>query len=98
MIAPSYNSKATKIAFVVSGEGYVEIVQRNHGEYVKVASKVSAGDAFLVSAGEPVSTSALGGEGIQVLCFGLNVKENRRVFLAGAPFLSSGGSDGDFLG
>ncbi|CAA7394803.1 unnamed protein product [Spirodela intermedia] len=93
MEAPSYNSKATRIALVISGEGYVEMVRRRRREeaaeeggarYEKVRSEVSAGEVFVIPAGQPVVTvAASGGEGLQVLCFGLQAEENRRIFLAG---------------
>ncbi|XP_078429847.1 cupin family protein [Wolffia australiana] len=85
MVAPSYNTRATKIAFVVGGEGYVEMAWPCHesGDYKRVAAKVSTGDVFVIPAGQPVVTVAGTTEGLQILCFGLQAGNNRRIYITG---------------
>ncbi|MQL78119.1 hypothetical protein Taro_010526 [Colocasia esculenta] len=91
MIAPSYNSKATKLVLVTSGDGYIEMAcphlsrrQQGADHYVKVRSKVSPGTVFVIPPGHPVViVAASGGENLQVLCFGLHARGNRKYFLAG---------------
>ncbi|CAA6658533.1 unnamed protein product [Spirodela intermedia] len=80
MEAPSYNSKATRIALVISGEA----TSRWHGGAAAGSSGRGRREVFVIPAGQPVVTvAASGGEGLQVLCFGLQAEENRRIFLAG---------------
>lgn len=61
-----------------------EAAEEGGVRYEKVRSEVAAGDVFVIPAGQPVVTVASsGGEGLQVLCFGLHAEDNRRIFLAG---------------
>ncbi|CAN0898140.1 Vicilin Pis v 3.0101 [Linum grandiflorum] len=97
MAGPFYNSKATKIAYVVDGEGYLEMAcphvsssrgsesqQQGHGQtYGKVSSKLARGIVFIVPAGHPVAVVASANKDLQVLCFEVNAQGNFRFPLAG---------------
>lgn len=93
-MGPYYNSKSTKIAMVVSGNGYYEMAcphlsqqgQSQQGQgtsYRKVSAHVSAGDVFVVPAGHPIVTVASKKENLQVVCFELCAQNNQRYPLAG---------------
>lgn len=51
--------------------------------YQKMRSRLSCGTAFLVPAGHPVSIVASGNQNLQLICFEINARDNRRLFLAG---------------
>lgn len=89
MIAPYYNSRSTKVAFVVGGRGYFEMAcpHLSEGEgdqqYAKVRAHLSEGDAFVVPAGHPVVMVAAGDSDLQLASFGINGGFNQKHFLAG---------------
>nr|XP_010911186.2 63 kDa globulin-like protein [Elaeis guineensis] len=101
MIAPNYNTEATKIAIVVGGKGDVQIVcphlsrqqeegrgreeeeQQRGRHYQRVQSEVSRGTVFIVPAGHPSVAVSSRNENLEVLCFGINAKNNHRTWLAG---------------
>ncbi|KAH6808910.1 hypothetical protein C2S51_026693 [Perilla frutescens var. frutescens] len=91
MIAPYYNSRSTKIAFVVGGSGYLEMAcphlstqRKKHGaRYDKVRARLSVGDAFVVPAGHPVAIVASGESELKLASFGINGAFNHKHFLAG---------------
>ncbi|CAN0898122.1 Vicilin Cor a 11.0101 [Linum grandiflorum] len=98
MAGPFYNSKATKISYVVGGEGYLEMACPHVGtgrqtihttsgsqsqKYGKVRSQLRRGTVFIVPAGHPVVTVASANNNLQVLCFEVNAQGNFRFPLAG---------------
>jgi mannose-6-phosphate isomerase-like protein (cupin superfamily) len=93
MIEPYYNSRSTKLAYVVGGSGYIEMAcphlssshQRGgYGQkYEKVRAHVSVGDIFVVPAGHPVVMVASAESGLQLASFGINGAFNKKHFLAG---------------
>lgn len=91
MTIPYYNSKATKISIVVDGEGYFEMAcphlsqqQQERGpSYQKVSSPLKRGTVVVVPAGHPSVAVASNNQNLQLLCFELNSKNNKRYPLAG---------------
>lgn len=95
MAGPYYNSRATKIAVVVEGNGYFEMAcphlsssppgstGRSSGRYQKVRAKLSRGDVIVAPAGHPIAAVASGDENLQILCFKINARNNEKVLLAG---------------
>ncbi|CAA6653705.1 unnamed protein product [Spirodela intermedia] len=57
--------------------------QQRQVHYQKMRSRLSCGTAFLVPAGHPVSIVASSNQNLQVICFEINARDNRRLFLAG---------------
>nr|B4X640.2 RecName: Full=Vicilin Pis v 3.0101; AltName: Full=7S globulin; AltName: Full=7S seed storage protein; AltName: Full=7S vicilin-like protein Pis v 3; AltName: Full=Vicilin Pis v 3; AltName: Allergen=Pis v 3.0101; Flags: Precursor [Pistacia vera] len=95
MSGPFYNSRATKIAIVVSGEGRLEIAcphlssSKNSGQeksgpsYKKLSSSIRTDSVFVVPAGHPFVTVASGNQNLEILCFEVNAEGNIRYTLAG---------------
>ncbi|KAL0458170.1 UNVERIFIED_CONTAM: Vicilin-like antimicrobial peptides 2-2 [Sesamum latifolium] len=97
MTAPYYNSKATKIALVVDGEGYFEMAcphmsqsrgsyqgeTRGRPSYQRVTSRLRRGTVVIVPAGHPFVAVASSNQNLQVLCFEVNAKNNEKFPLAG---------------
>ncbi|KAI3975404.1 hypothetical protein MKX01_004491 [Papaver californicum] len=95
MAGPYYNSKATKIAMVVEGNGYFEMAcphlssyssgsaGRSSASYQKVRAKLSRGDVIVAPAGHPIATVASNDQNLQILCFEINARNNEKVLLAG---------------
>ncbi|NP_001291343.1 vicilin-like antimicrobial peptides 2-2 precursor [Sesamum indicum] len=97
MTAPHYNSKATKIALVVDGEGYFEMacphMSRSRGSYQgetrgrpsyqRVASRLTRGTVVIIPAGHPFVAVASSNQNLQVLCFEVNANNNEKFPLAG---------------
>lgn len=96
MAAPFYNSRSTKVAVVVAGEGYIEIacphVSRSSSErrhqggsaaYHKVSSRIRTDSVYIVPAGHPVATVASQNNNLEVVCFEINAEGNIRFPLAG---------------
>lgn len=90
MIGPYYNSRATKVAVVVDGEGYFEMACPHVGResqtgstYQKISSRLRRGTVFVVPAGHPVASVASRNSNLQVLCFEVNARGNTRYPLAG---------------
>ncbi|XP_030493178.2 vicilin Cor a 11.0101-like [Cannabis sativa] len=97
MSAPFYNSRATKIAFVVKGEGSLEMAcphiksdqgragqrQGDKQDIERVTGQLRRGVVFVVPAGHPVTTIASGNSNLQIVCFEVNAEGNVRYPLAG---------------
>ncbi|WCJ21566.1 Conglutin beta 2 [Euphorbia peplus] len=99
MAGPFYHSKATKIAIVLDGEGYIEMAaphisgRSEHGSsserpseqggYEKVSSNLRPWTVFVVPAGHPVATVASGNKNLVILCFEVNAQGSNRYALAG---------------
>ncbi|CAN1233185.1 Vicilin Cor a 11.0101 [Linum perenne] len=94
MAGPFYNSKAMKIAYVVEGEGYLEMAcphispsSSSHGSgqmtYGKVRSQLNKGTVFVVPTGHPVAMVASRHESLQIVCFAVNGQGNFKFSLAG---------------
>ncbi|KAI3910791.1 hypothetical protein MKW98_030599 [Papaver atlanticum] len=95
MAGPYYNSRATKIAVVVEGNGYFEMAcphlsssssgstGRSSARYQKVRAKLSRGDVIVAPAGHPIAAVASGDQNLQILCFEINARNNEKVLLAG---------------
>lgn len=87
MSVPYYNSKAIKVALVVDGRGYLEIVspyvsdRRRQGReeqekdvsYQRLSAQLSDGQGFVVPAGHPFVVVADHGQDLRVLCFDINI-------------------------
>lgn len=98
-MAPYYNSRATKIAFVVDGEGFFEMAcphissrrgggrwpreEGNRPDIERVTGRLRRGVVFVVPPGHPVTTIASGNTNLQILCFEVNAKGNAKYPLAG---------------
>ncbi|KAB2050662.1 hypothetical protein ES319_A12G003200v1 [Gossypium barbadense] len=98
MSAPFYNSRAIKIAIVVKGEGYFEMVsppvspkssqedsagRKSGSRYQKISSRLRSDTVFVVPAGHPFVTVASRNNNLEILCFEVNIENNVRYLLAG---------------
>ncbi|KAL4367746.1 hypothetical protein GQ457_05G002820 [Hibiscus cannabinus] len=89
MTAPFFNSRAIKIAIVVQGEGYLEMVTPDSGRrksgssYQKISSRLRPDTVFVVPAGHPFVTVASTRTNLEILCFEVNIENNVRYLLAG---------------
>lgn len=98
MSAPFYNSRAIKIAIVVKGEGYFEMVsppvspkssqedsggRKSGSRYQKISSRLRPDTVFVVPAGHPFVTVASRNNNLEILCFEVNIENNVRYLLAG---------------
>ncbi|XP_047308033.1 vicilin Cor a 11.0101-like [Impatiens glandulifera] len=93
MTAPLFNSKATKIVFVIRGEGYFELAspqshdhqkqQDGSTSYEKVSAKLRKGVIYVVPAGHPVITVSHGSQNLELLCLDVNGLQNEKNTLAG---------------
>ncbi|KAK6913967.1 Cupin 1 [Dillenia turbinata] len=97
MMAPFFNSKATKIVYVVEGDGSFEILSpqgqgspfQSRGEvtktvhYEKFNGRLLPGVMVVVPAGYPVTFVASQSENLQLVAFGVNAQNNEKHFLAG---------------
>ncbi|XVE65974.1 hypothetical protein DITRI_Ditri08aG0044000 [Diplodiscus trichospermus] len=55
------------------------------GEYKKVKARLSPGDVFVFPTGHPFTFVASKNENFQAIGFGINARNNQRIFLAGTP-------------
>ncbi|XVE81649.1 hypothetical protein DITRI_Ditri15bG0082200 [Diplodiscus trichospermus] len=53
------------------------------GEYKKVKAQLSPGDVFVLPAGHPITVVASKNENLKAIAFGINARNNERIFLAG---------------
>ncbi|KAK4478106.1 hypothetical protein RD792_017371 [Penstemon davidsonii] len=99
MIAPYYNSKSTRLVFVVGGSGQFEMAcphiasqsqwrkerqeTRSDLHYEKVSARLSVGDAFIIPAGHPISIISSKDSKLQLAGFGIKASFNQKYFLAG---------------
>ncbi|KAK4478107.1 hypothetical protein RD792_017372 [Penstemon davidsonii] len=99
MIAPYYNSKSTRLVFVVGGSGQFEMAcphiasqsqwrkerqeTRSDVHYEKVSARLSVGDAFIIPAGHPISIISSKDSKLQLAGFGIKASFNQKYFLAG---------------
>ncbi|PON55226.1 Bicupin, oxalate decarboxylase/oxidase [Parasponia andersonii] len=94
MTAPAYNSRATKISFVVDGEGFFEMAcphvsseqgggGRSRHSFERVTGRLRRGVVFVVPAGHPLTAITSGNTNLQILCFEVNAKGNVKYPLAG---------------
>ncbi|GMI98756.1 hypothetical protein HRI_003544900 [Hibiscus trionum] len=89
MNAPFFNSRAIKIAIVVQGQGYLEMVSPGSGgrksgsSYQKISSRLRPDTVFVVPAGHPFVTVASINSNLEILCFEVNIENNVRYLLAG---------------
>lgn len=108
MVAPFFESEATKIAVVVEGDGEFEMVcphlsssqgqkerkeeeseseseseEQKRNQYQKIRSRLTQGTVFVIPAGHPTAIVASRDSNLQVVCFEVNAKNSRKVFLAG---------------
>ncbi|PIA56046.1 hypothetical protein AQUCO_00700403v1 [Aquilegia coerulea] len=82
MIGPYYNSRSTKIAMVVNGNG--EKGQRGStSTYQKMSGRISRGDVYVTPAGHPFVAVASNDENLEVVMFEINARYNHRYQLAG---------------
>ncbi|XP_047308118.1 vicilin Cor a 11.0101-like [Impatiens glandulifera] len=89
MTAPLFNSKATKIVFVIKGEGYFELAspqshdQQKQHAYEKVSGQLRKGVIYVVPAGHPVITVSHGSQNLELLSLEVNGLKNEKNTLAG---------------
>ncbi|PQQ16920.1 sucrose-binding protein-like [Prunus yedoensis var. nudiflora] len=99
MVGPYFNSRATKISFVLDGEGYFEMAsphvsstgrqeqqpqpQKSSPWYQKISGNLRRGAVFVAPAGHPVTAIASRNSNLQIICFEVNAHDNIRVPLAG---------------
>lgn len=98
MTAPLYYSKATKIAMVTEGTGRLEIVtpymsrgesKKSSPTYERVSAHLRPGVVFVVPSGHPFVIVASDKQNLQILCFEVNARGNRKFNFAGiyVPFI-----------
>ncbi|CAA0823072.1 cupin family protein [Striga hermonthica] len=93
MVAPYYNSRSTKLVFVVGGSGQYEMAcphlseQSKHNSqgvrYGRVSARLSIGDAFVIPAGHPIAIVASQHSNLQLASFGIKGSFDQKHFLAG---------------
>ena len=95
MLGPYYNSRATKISFVVDGEGFFEmacphISSSEHSTgggtgraFQRVSGHLRRGTVFVAPAGHPIAAVASPASNLQVVCFEVGGTGNLRFPLAG---------------
>ncbi|XP_054796519.1 vicilin Cor a 11.0101-like [Prosopis cineraria] len=94
MSAPLYYTKAIKIGMVTEGIGEVEVVTPHMSEeqqkrkkssprYRRVSGRLRPGVVFVVPAGHPFVTMASRESNLQILCFEVNARGNKRLAFAG---------------
>lgn len=96
MVGPIYNSRATKIAVVVQGEGYFEMAcphlaskftssheTRIGSSYQKVRSKLRRGMVLVIPPGHPFVGVTSTNQNLQIVGFNVNTRDNEIVPLAG---------------
>nr|DAD26215.1 TPA_asm: hypothetical protein HUJ06_027683 [Nelumbo nucifera] len=96
MLAPLYNTRLTRIAFVVKGSGWWEMAclhissQNQRGregegdgvQYEKGNSRVSSNTGFIIPLGHVFTVVASEKENLQIIVFGVNAQDNKRNFIA----------------
>ncbi|KAL3827979.1 hypothetical protein ACJIZ3_016781 [Penstemon smallii] len=95
MTAPLYNTKSTKIAVVVEGEGYFEMAcphlsqPQSEGStsrgpsYQKVTTPLRQGTVVVIPAGHPSVVVASKNQNLQIVGFEINGSNNEKIPLAG---------------
>ncbi|KAJ8630721.1 hypothetical protein MRB53_024044 [Persea americana] len=97
MLAPYFNSKAFKVALVVDGKGYWELVspygsgrsgegrewQEESVSYQRLRAQLSDGNGLVVPPGHPSAIVADRGQDLRVLLFGIHAEKNQELWLAG---------------
>ena len=93
MTAPLYNSKATMIALVIDGEGNFEMAcphissgskkKQSSSTYQRISASLRPGVVFVVPAGHPFVTVASKKNNLQIICFVVNARGNKRLTFAG---------------
>jgi len=90
-----YNSHATKIAFVIDGKGHLQIVcphissrsQAKHGKSSpsnhRISAELKPRMVFVVPPGHPFVTVSSGKENLQIICFEINARDNKKFTFAG---------------
>ncbi|MCL7045940.1 hypothetical protein MKW94_016751 [Papaver nudicaule] len=80
MMAPFYNSKSTRFVMIVKGQGYFEMACVH---YQRISAQLRPRTAFIIPAGHPTTIVASKNENLQMVVFGINVRDNQKNFLAG---------------
>ncbi|KAI4349485.1 hypothetical protein L6164_010068 [Bauhinia variegata] len=93
MTAPLYNSLATNVALVIDGKGDFEMAcphisfssegRSSSATYQRVSARLRPGVVFVVPAGHPFVTVASTNTNLQIICFEVNARGNKRIALAG---------------
>ncbi|KAG0448001.1 hypothetical protein HPP92_028051 [Vanilla planifolia] len=80
MMGPRYNTEATKLAFVMQGKGFMEMVAPpvpgEEGKEEKMVRPIVAGSVFVTRLGHPMALVATGESNLEVLCFGIKTGRN----------------------
>lgn len=96
MTTLQFNSRATKIAFVLDGEGFFEMAcphlasqessrggSHQQQSYQNVRGDLRRGAVYVVPAGHPLTTIASRNGNLQLICFEVNAKDNVKFPVAG---------------
>ncbi|KAG0468723.1 hypothetical protein HPP92_018051 [Vanilla planifolia] len=88
MMGPRYNTEATKLAFVMQGKGFMEMVAppvpgEEGKEEKMVRAELSPGSVFVTPPGHPMALVATGESNLEVLCFGIKTGRNMQQDLGG---------------
>jgi len=90
-----YNSHATKIAMVISGKGGLQIAcphitsrsqtkhEKSSPSYHRISAELKPGMLFVVPPGHPFVTFSSRKENLQILCFEINARDNKKFTFAG---------------
>ncbi|KAK7393516.1 hypothetical protein VNO78_22074 [Psophocarpus tetragonolobus] len=87
-----YNSHATKIAVVIDGRGFVQIVcphvskakhEKSGPSYHRISSELKPGKVFVVPQAHPFVLMSSKGQNLLVLCFEINARDNKKFTFAG---------------
>ncbi|XP_019178610.1 PREDICTED: globulin-1 S allele-like [Ipomoea nil] len=105
MLGPLFNTRATKLAFVVDGKGWAQMAcpqvssQTERSEegaiptYETVNAQLRPGTLFVIPPGNPYVSIASQDDNLQIVCFDINADNNERVALAGKNNLYSNMDD-----
>lgn len=97
MSAPMYYSKASKIGVVIEGEGHFEMAtphtaqghkKKSSPTYERVSAHLRPGVVFVVPAGHPFVTLASPRNNLQILCFEVNARGNKKLTFAGIRIIT----------
>lgn len=90
-----YNSHATKIALVMDGRGHLQIScphmssrsdskhDKSSPSYHRISADLKPGMVFVVPPGHPFVTIASNKENLLIICFEVNVRDNKKFTFAG---------------
>lgn len=105
MLGPLFNTRATKLAFVLDGYGWAQMAcphmssESEHSQggsiptYETMDAELRPGTMVVIPPGHPYVNVASKDKNLQIACFSINAENNERVTLAGKNNLYSNFGD-----